>query len=171
MIGWCVVSNQSSYCGSLSLTQFSLFEWNTGKNKLLAIRSDVYAKRCEISTNSFFDNTLIASFVACLFKQRFTHVSHEPSWAAGWLLGHSILSVVCGRGETGSWSSPQLPSLDSPPALSQCPQLTDPWVHQLQNPRPITHRQTKHLVQMGKKKNIYLYICQSVLLALAEEKF
>lgn len=62
------------------------------------------------------------------------HVDHEPSWAEGWQWGHSNPSVVCERGETGSWSTPPLPWLDTPPVLSLCPQLINLGGHLQQSP-------------------------------------
>lgn len=63
-----------------------------------------------------------------------THVDREPSWAEGWQWGHSNPSVVCERGERGSWSSPPLPWLDTPPVLSLCHQLINLGAHLQQSP-------------------------------------
>lgn len=91
-----------------------------------------------------------------------THLVRGPSWAAGWRRGHSILSVGCERGETGSCSTPPLPWRDSPPTRSLCPRLTNPGDRQPQSPGPKTKTDIKTGSSGVKKKHNLMVLCLAI---------
>lgn len=62
------------------------------------------------------------------------HLVRGPSWAAGFRRRRSTQSAGCGRGGTGSCSSPPLLWPDSPPTPSRCLPPRGPGGHQLGSP-------------------------------------